>query len=84
MRKGKRYKREGFCSQCGDCCIPEDCEHLTYDKTNKAWCKIFGKPERPNKCKWFPQAPPIIFPRCTFYFLDTWENNRKVKYGRDL
>jgi len=42
-----------------------------------ATCKIHDK-ERPSKCGWFPEAPPIIFEKCGYYFLDTWEDNRIV------
>lgn len=57
------------------------CEHLDWEGVI-AICKIYVS--RPPRCKLFPQAPPILAETCGFYFLDTWENNRIVKYGRDL
>jgi len=78
-----RYELRGQCNRCGWCCDHEDCEHLVYEG-KKATCLIHGNEERPLKCKIFPSAPPIIHKECGFYFLDTWENNRIVKYGRDL
>lgn len=74
-----RYERKGKCNRCGWCCLTEDCEHF---KDNL--CGIFGSSERPAKCINFPQAPPILNEKCGFYFLDTWENNKIVKFGRDL
>ena len=82
-----RYVRKGKCLRCGFCCLSENCEHFEWiEKDGKkiANCKIFGKPERPEKCVNFPQAPPLLNPKCGYYFLDTWENNRKVKMGGDL
>jgi len=68
----KRYVRRGECKKCGSCCVNEDCEHFDFPL-----CTIHDK-ERPDKCGWFPQAPPIIFEKCGYYFLDTWEDNRVV------
>lgn len=50
-----------------------------------AICTIYDKREgtRPE-CIVFPEAPPILVESCGFYFLDTWQNNRPVKYGKDL
>lgn len=79
----KRYTREGKCIRCGWCCLHEDCDYLEIDG-ELATCLIFGDPVRPNKCVWFPQAPPILNEKCGFYFLDTWDNNRKVKFGWEL
>jgi len=73
-----RYIRKGSCRRCGKCCEGEDCEH--FKPGNPATCLIHDG-ERPNKCEWFPQAPPIIFKDCGYYFLDTWENNRVVGPG---
>lgn len=77
MLTTKRYIRKGECARCGDCCQNENCEHFEMDE-GIANCKIHNSPDRPNKCIWFPQAPPIIFKRCGYYFEDTWENNRIV------
>ncbi len=81
-----RYKRMGKCNRCGACCLAEDppCPHLAWEYKNGkkiAVCKLYGKPERPERCKWFPEAPPIMFKTCGYYFVDTWENNRIVKPG---
>lgn len=76
-----RYKRRGQCNRCGWCCEYSNCEYLS-KKNGKAICKIYN--DRPLKCILFPQAPPILTETCGFYFLDTWENNRIVKYGKDL
>jgi len=70
-----RYIRQGECNRCGQCCINEDCEY--FEMGEPATCKIHDK-ECPPKCEWFPQAPPIIFEKCSYYFLDTWEDNRVV------
>jgi len=70
-----RYKRKGKCNRCGECCRNESCEH--FEDGTVAVCKIHNQ-KRPMRCKWFPQAPPIIFSGCGYYFLDTWENNRIV------
>lgn len=81
-KKGLRYKREGECARCGWCCEYRICEHLIYDEKESAVCAIYG--EHPDACKLFPQAPPILTEKCGFYFLDTWEENKTVKYGKDL
>jgi len=65
-----RYKRMGKCIRCGACCQNEDCEHFTMLPSGKAYCKIHKSKNRPNKCKWFPQVPPIIFKTCGYYFID--------------
>lgn len=76
----RRYIRKGKCNRCGQCCVNEDCEYLEMGEI--ATCLIHNSPDRPNKCKWFPEMPPIprAFKDCGFYFLDTWENNKIVKY----
>lgn len=79
---GPRYLRKGKCNRCGWCCEYRVCpEYLRYDG-DIAICTIYKN--RPGECKRFPQAPPILHEGCGFYFLDTWENNRKVKYGSEL
>lgn len=83
LHKRPRYLRKGQCNRCGACCEFRVCpEYLRYDKEGKAICLCYGK--HPPDCRNYPSAPPIIYPKCGFYFLDTWENNRKVKWGRDL
>jgi hypothetical protein len=83
LLKTVRYKRKGRCVRCGWCCEYRVCpEHLSYDEEGKALCGIYG--EHPDECKNFPQAPPILNPKCGYYFLDTWEGNKPVKFGRDL
>jgi len=74
--KKNRYIRKGKCNRCGECCINEDCEHLIWE-SDIAICLIYKN--RFDRCKWFPQAPPILIEKCGYYFLDTWENNRIVK-----
>lgn len=76
-----RYMRRGQCNRCGWCCSYSNCEHLTFDG-EVAICKIYE--DRPERCRLFPQAPPILISKCGYYFLDTWENNKVVKLGRDL
>lgn len=79
----KRYLRKGSCLQCGWCCLEENCEYLLWDN-DKAVCSIYDTDFRPDRCKTFPQAPPILNPACGYYFLDRWENDRVVKFGSDL
>jgi len=76
---GLRYIQQGECKRCGQCCINEDCEH--FETGNLAICKRYGSPDRPSKCKWFPEMPPLprAFDKCGYYFLDTWEDNKIVK-----
>jgi len=74
-----RYVRKGKCIQCGKCCLNEDCNHLEF-QDGKAVCLIFGKPERPLRCIRHPQLPPIIIEGCGYYFIDRWENDRKLGY----
>lgn len=74
-----RYVRKGKCVRCGQCCINEDCEYLTWEKDETATCLIFGKEERPLMCSLFPEMPPILLEGCGYYFLDTWEDNKIVK-----
>lgn len=77
----RRYARRGKCNRCGWCCQYKECEYLIYDGS-VAICTIYEN--RPGECERFPQAPPILTEKCGFYFLDAWENNKKVKYGKDL
>jgi len=76
-----RYIRQGQCNRCGQCCENEDCEYLEMNE-KMATCKIYDSPDRPDRCKWFPEMPPIPrkFDKCSYYFIDTWEENRIVKH----
>jgi hypothetical protein len=81
--KNLRYERRGECVRCGWCCEYRVCsEYLSYDENGLAVCSIYG--EHPGECQRFPQAPPILNPKCGYYFLDTWEENKMVKFGADL
>lgn len=75
-----RYDRRGKCVRCGHCCLNENCEHFEIigDLAN---CKIIDSLDRPLKCKLFPEMPPILFDTCGYYFLDKWENNKKLPVG---
>lgn len=67
----------GQCNRCGACCIAEKCKHLLV-KDGIATCLIFDSPNRPDYCKMWPNNPPILFKTCGYYFIDTWENNKKL------
>lgn len=77
-----RYERRGQCNRCGWCCEYHGCPLVKYDEENKAYCTIYNN--RPNRCRVFPEAPPILNENCGYYFVDTWENNKVVKLGKDL
>ena len=77
-----RYEREGQCNRCGWCCEYHVCDKLSRDENGKAVCTIYE--ERPMRCRVFPEAPPILHEGCGFSFIDKWENNKKVKFGKDL
>lgn len=68
-----RYERRGECIRCGVCCIKEDCEYLKFEN-NKATCLAFNKPERRSYCKDWPEAPPIVYKSCGYYFYDKIED----------
>jgi hypothetical protein len=76
-----RYARQGQCNRCGWCCEYHGCKLVRYED-GKAVCSTYE--ERPPRCVVFPEAPPILNPKCGYYFLDLWDNNRKVKFGSDL
>jgi len=78
----QRYIRQGECERCGQCCLNEDCEYFEMGDNGLATCLIHDQ-ERPSKCTLFPENPPIIFKKCGYYFLDTWENNRIIR-GRNI
>lgn len=85
----KRYERRGSCARCGLCCADEACEDLAWvAKTGDAFCMRHtedrGLEDCPQKCQYFPQQPPILNPECGFHFVDTWEDNRPVRTGKDL
>lgn len=77
-----RYIRKGQCNRCGACCIIEDppCPHLKWNG-KIAICNIYNNPNRPLRCKLFPESPPIPsqFDKCGYYFIDTWNNDEIVK-----
>jgi hypothetical protein len=73
-----RYVRKGKCGRCGKCCLGENCEHLRFEG-DVAVCGIYGSPERPDKCKLFPEMPPLPFEGCGYWFEDTYEGNRVVR-----
>ena len=73
-----RYERRGECLRCGLCCLKEECEHLVF-KGKVATCLIHDDPDRPLKCKLWPEMPPLPFDDCGYSFLDTWESNKVVK-----
>jgi hypothetical protein len=78
-----RYIRRGSCKNCGMCCANEDCDSLVVSN-GRSTClihpSITGKEGRPSKCPSYPQAPPIIYKSCGYYFYDTW-NNKIVRPG---
>jgi hypothetical protein len=80
-----RYVRGGTCLRCGWCCDHEDCQHLVYNiSTRRATCLIWRKKERPLYCGIYPGNPPILHSECGYYFIDRWENNRKIKAGEPI
>lgn len=74
-----RYVLKGSCNRCGKCCEVEDdglpCEHLSYDEEGLAVCAIYE--DRWPRCHNFPAAPPIMIDECSYYFLDTWDEDKK-------
>ena len=76
-----RYKRQGECNRCGQCCVNENCEYLHFDN-DITTCLIYDSEDRPERCKLFPEMPPIpkAFSKCSYWFEDTWEDNRIVKH----
>jgi len=68
-----RYRRIGECNRCGECCINEECRHLSIDD-GIATCTIYRKWNREKKCRVFPANPPIVFKKCSYKFYDTWED----------
>lgn len=81
--KGPRYIRKGKCNRCGDCCKNEECENLRWEG-NTACCSRHNSMEggaQQEKCVVFPEAPPIVFSRCGYFFVDTWEDNRIIRPG---
>jgi len=75
----------GTCSRCGDCCLSEDCEHFEFnEEMGIATCKIYGSTDRPIKCSLFPDMPPILFRGCGYYFIDRWEDNKRINPGDGL
>jgi hypothetical protein len=73
-----RYKRQGECNRCGWCCQLENCKHLKI-VDGFATCMIYDDKKKPLKCSLYPANPPIMHEKCGYYFLDLYENNKKVK-----
>lgn len=71
-----RFEVRGECNRCGKCCETEDdgkpCEHLGYDDQGLATCAIY--PDRWQRCRSFPAAPPLTIEECSYRFYDTWED----------
>lgn len=67
-----RYERRGNCKRCGACCIEEGCDWLEWRDGKKAFCPIHDK--RPERCRNFPAAPPIVYATCGYCFYDQWED----------
>ena len=78
-----RYVRSGRCVRCGECCLNEDCDHFEFDG-KIATCKIHDSPSRPLICSLFPDMPPILFKDCGYYFIDLWDDNKKISPGDGL
>ncbi len=76
----KRYIRFGRCNRCAWCCPGERegeyCKELEW-RDNLPICKIYEN--RPESCKLFPEAPPILTDKCGYFFVDTWNNCKKLK-----
>jgi hypothetical protein len=74
-----RYIQYGYCKRCGACCLVEDppCPHLGW-AGNIAICLIFDSPDRPLRCRLYPEVPPLNFDTCGYYFKDTWNKNKIV------
>jgi hypothetical protein len=77
--KAPRYVRAGQCIRCGSCCELEDCPHFDHGDGVSTTCKIHDRPDFPEKCRLYPDNPPTIFKKCGFYFVDTLDDNRKLK-----
>jgi len=80
-----RYLRKGKCLRCGWCCLQENppCTHLSFDKKGIATCSIHNG-DRPVRCGLFPEMPPILNPKCGYYFVDRWDSGRRIKGKEDL
>lgn len=79
---GKRYKRQGECNRCGWCCLQEDppCPYLKKEEDEKYSCTVFNDPsKRYARCYLYPDGPPIIHEGCSYYFIDTLDNDKIIK-----
>jgi len=77
-----RYIKKGKCNMCGDCCEAENCPYFKRKSKNKGICAVFNNSKkRYPRCYTFPDNPPIPFKRCSYYFIDTWNNNKIIKAG---
>lgn len=75
----QRYVRMGKCNRCGLCCVAEECIYLRHVE-GLAVCEIYGREDRPEKCKIYPGNPPITRPECGYYFYDKVAG-KEVKFG---
>ena len=78
LRSQPRYIRKGECKHCGWCCMHEDCPYLEW-KDGKSHCTVHGTDLQPPYCKSFPDMPPIKNEKCGYYFIDKWDNNKRLK-----
>jgi len=74
-----RYVRKGECVRCGWCCRADGCEHLKIEN-GMATCMIYA--DRFKRCRLWPEMPPILYEGCGYWFVDTWEDNRRLDVGR--
>lgn len=78
QRPFPRYERAGECARCGSCCLGENCEYLLVGDEG-AICAIHDDPSRPEKCKTYPDNPPLVFEKCGYHFRDLWEDGKIVR-----
>jgi len=80
-RPKPRYVRRGQCNRCGWCCLQEEPPCPNLKKENDRYtCIVFNNSDKRHiRCSLYPDGPPILHKECSYYFLDTWENNKIVK-----
>jgi hypothetical protein len=77
----KRYIRRGECNRCGWCCLQEDppCSYLERNNDGTYTCTVYDDEEkRYKRCGIYPSSPPINYIGCGYYFIDIWDDNKKV------
>lgn len=79
----RRYLRKGRCVRCGWCCLKEECAELMRLDDGYA-CGVFHSPDRPIKCKLYPDDPPVLNPACGYFWLDRWDGDKIVKLPKDM